>query len=343
MQTKKPSPQRPELKKSFSKPQILSPQKTIPSRFSPVKKCKMNKVPSKDYFNYTPLRHNKSVTCSTPELKVNKSMGRETTEIMTQRKVILEQGKMLQDKLREFKCKIQTKSVSAFTSRSSFSQISVFCKVVEKKVKKKQGKLVLEGFRVLSQVYLKEVVRLREVYEKKLKLKVFNGFKKREELMKHASKHYRLQLMVKTFLKWNEICVWDKSCSLTNDSNQSYFKDHISTASVSDSFSDLSLVSDSLYNSSLKSYFGMNPWKKYVQINKRKKALKKLASENCECKLKLKGFSALFKFYQINVMRPKQFRKIVKMQQVYSVLKKYQHYSEHQESIIDKLRKVRNI
>ena len=343
MQTKKSSPQRPELKKSNSKPQIMSPQKTIPSRFSPVKNCKVSKGPSKDYFSYTPLRHNKSVTCSTPELKTNRSMRKETPEAVTQRKVILEQGKLLQEKLREFKCKIQANSVSAFTSRSSFSQVSVFCKVIDKKVRKRQRKLVLEGFRVLFQIFLQDVVRPRKFFEGKLKLRVFKGLKQVEELMKHASRHYRLQLLVKTFLKWNEVCVWNKSSSVTNDSNQSYFKDHMSTASVSDSFTDLSLVSDSLYNSSVKCNFGLTPWKHFVQVNKRRKALRALATENFECKLKLKGFSALFKLYQVNVIRPKQFRKIVKQQQVYSVLKKYQHFSERQESVVEKFRRVSSI
>lgn len=343
MQTKKASPIRPELRKSSSKPKIMSPQKTIPTRFSPKKTNQLTKVPSRDYFNYTPLRQNKSLTCSTPELNVNKSMKKENTEIVTQRKVILEQGKLLQEKLKQFKCKIKANNVSAFTSRSNYSQLSMFCKSVEKKVKKVQKNLVLDAFGILSKAFFEEVVRPRKVYCRKLMARTWNGFKKVEELMKHASKHYELQLIVKTFSKWSELYTVSRSSSITNDSNQSYIKDQLSTASVSESFSDLGLISESLYNHSVKLYSGMNPWKKFVQIKRRKKALMRLASENYECKLQLKGFSGLFKNYQASVLRPKQIRKIFIIQKVFSELKRYEHYSEESELKLEKFRKVRTI
>lgn len=343
MQTKKASPIRPELKKSSSKPKIMSPQKTIPTRFSPKKTNNLTKVPSRDYFNYTPLRQNKSLTCSTPELNVNKSMKKENTEIVAQRKVILEQGKLLQEKLKQFKCKIQANTVSAFTSRSSYSQLSMFCKIVEKKVKKVQKQAVLGTFRIFGHVFFEEVVRPRKVYCRRLMARTWNGFKKIKELMRHASKHYELQLMVKTFLKWNEMYTLSRSSSITNDSNQSYIKDHLSTASVSDSFSDLFLISESLYNNSVKLNFGLSPWKKFIQMRRRKKALMKLASENYECKMQLKGFSGLFKFYQAKVLRPKQMRKIFITQKAFNELKKYEHYSEEDELKLQQFRKVRII
>ena len=322
---KKPSPKRPEMQKSSSKGKIVSPQKPLQSRFSPMKHpCKAPPQPSRDYFNYTPLRQNKSLTCSTPDLSLNKSIRKEPTEISAQRKILLDQGKMLNEKLKEFKSKIRANAGTSFTSRSNYSQLSLFCRLLDRKVQKSKLASIKKGFCLIKETFATLIARSQELYNKNLLKKAINGFKATAKLMKHASDHYKLQLLVRTFAKWNESTAFRRSSSETNESTGGEKESNeLSSCSSEDNDNDLMFIAESFYKSSLKLYKGLVPWKKLFDQRKKAKKLEKFASENYSLSLKLKSFSALVKNLFAQTTNPRNFYKITLIQKSFNSLKDF--------------------
>jgi hypothetical protein len=341
---KKPSPKQPELQKSSSKGKVLSPQKQLQSRFSPMKRVsKPPQQSSRNYFNYTPLRQNKSLTCSTPDLMMNRSMKKEASEISSQRKVLLDQGKMLHEKLKEFKTKIKANASNSFTSRSNYSQTSLFCKLLEKKLLKRKTSSLKFAFSLIKLTFNQWTRRFTEIYSKKIMQKAFKGLKEVAKLMKHASDHYKLQLLVKTFTKWNESMTWRRSSSETNEST---VEDKDSTPALNSSSdeddSDLMYIADSFYKSSLKLYKGIVPWKKFLLQKRKQRKSQKLANENFLISLKIKAFSALMKNRLNMTEKPRNFYKITQVQKYFNLLKNFQATNEEVEIKIARFRKVMN-
>ena len=276
---------RPDLPKSGSNSKLPSPKKTTLTRFSPIKLQNATKTSqaSKDYFAYTPIRQNKSLTSSTPDLTNSKPQ--ESSKEMCGKKLILNQGRLLQDKLKEFKTKIRSNAISAFTTRTSISQGTLFCSILESFQKKRVKKSVFEAFELIKEVFLKEF---------KMPLMVFNTKVKRK--------------------CWKILKDWESG---ERDIDIDEFKPDCED---NEGDSEIYMIADAFYKSSLKLYFGLGPWRKSLERMKRHKLLRKLASENYQFKLIVKGFSGIFKYYQDSIHKPRKFRSAYLMQKTLAKL-----------------------
>lgn len=276
---------RPELPKSGSKSKLPSPKKLTLTRFSPIKLQNNSKIgqASKDYFTITPIRQNKSLTSSTPDLSNSKPKG--SSKEMSGKKIILDQGKLLQDKLKEFKTKIKSNAISAFTTRTSISQGTLFCSILDKFRKKEEKKRVSEVFGLIKEVLFEEFNKPLMVFKSKVKEKC-----------------------------WKILKEWKK------DKGDKEVAEFEAEFEENEEDSEIFMIADVFYKSSLKLFFGLRPWKRCWERGKRVKVLRKLASENYQCKLMVKGFSGIFKYYQDSIQKPRKFRNAYLMQKTLAKL-----------------------
>ncbi|OMJ90687.1 hypothetical protein SteCoe_6859 [Stentor coeruleus] len=355
MQVKKPSPNS-SLVKSRSRPKIISPQKAIMQRTSPVKNGQKNILKqnlTKDYFNYTPLRQNKSATCSTPDLILNKSMRKEAQlqEIVSQKKIIMDQGKILQQKLKEFKNKVNTNSRSTLSSKTNIKHVSLFVRILDKNFTKLKMMKLAPIFSLTKIIYEREVKRPRRYYKQVLLKKCFKSLSLVLEKFYRANTHYHLQLLVKTFLKWSDKSSISSPVSVpTNDSMLDFpailtvspkFTINSSFTSNETSATELASLSEAFYSSSLLHYKGFKPWKKFIEIIKHKRRQKSLARDNYICKLSLKSFQGLFKNWDHCVRRPRIFRRILLLQKSFNVIREYDKNGEGFDEYVQKFREFK--
>ena len=341
MQSKKLSPTKPGLEKSNSIGKIVAPQSQGNLRNSPKKpiiRSYLAHQNAKDYFTYTPLRHNKSATCSTPDLNLNKTMRKDQQQpvILSQKKVILDQGKALQQKLKEFKNKIKSKTKSSSignpTIRANYSQITVFFRMLEKKIERFNEKVVKDCFFLIFNVYKKDFASPTRFYFMSLLKKSFTSLRILLTQTQIARNHYKLQLQIKSFIKWTDFISSTKSSLSIQiyDSNEAHLLNKfateinktssISSASSSECFS---VLVKTLYENSLKDYHGIRPWKNFISKRHYKKKQVRLAEDNYSCKLAMKGFNGLFSYYISNTRKPQKFRALYLLQHCFAALKEY--------------------
>lgn len=334
MQVKKNSPKKTSFPKSSSKNKLASPQKMILNAGSPNKSGGKSFLgPAKDFFNYTPLRQNKSLNCSTPELtsqSINKNLN--VQNILARKRSILDQSKLLQTKLKEFKKKINTQKLNVFfDSLYSPNKITRFCDALNKLTVKKNTKNTQTTFFLMLEINLISSNRFKAFYARSLKRKVFKSLKKVLNQTKTALVHYEAQLLVKVFMYWNNLVTYEKSSTSiqTNDSNleinsmpdfqldkSNKFEDILDTSG-----NELYLLAESFYLSFLKHYYALGPWKKYVSGRKYKGRRRRVAKDSYECKLLIKGFNGVYKNFLDCYRRPKVFRRLYLTQKVFSALK----------------------
>lgn len=276
----------------------------------------------KDFFNYTPLRQNKSLSNSTQDLSINKSMQREATakSILTQKKNILDQSDILHQKLREFKKKINSQVLKKKEAVISFTPRGlVLEKVLEKAdlwIMQKNKNAIFAMIREMQRKELREIEGFRERSVKKKCLLALNLFKKNKE---KADVHYEINLKVKAFLKWSTRILSGKSSTSvqTNDSNA----ENLAIFHEDDSKSELFMLAGIFYTSSLIHFKGFRPWRTFVYQRKAEKRLEIVAQENFKCKTLRKVFNALQKYCLDATEKPKAFRKISLLQKCINGLK----------------------
>ncbi|OMJ69016.1 hypothetical protein SteCoe_33368 [Stentor coeruleus] len=355
MQVKKPSPNS-SLVKSRSRPKIISPQKSIMQRASPAKNTQKNILKqnlTRDYFNYTPLRQNKSATCLTPDLVLNKSMRKEAQlqEIFSQKKIIMDQGKILQQKLKDFKSKVNKNSRSALSSKTNIKNLSLFINILDKNLTKLKLIKLAPIFSLVKIIYERDVKRPQQHYKRILLKKCFKSLSLALEKFNRAITHYHLQLLLKTFLKWSDKSLISSPVSVpTNDSILDFptiltispkFAINSSFTSNETSATQLVSLSEAFYSSSLLYYKGFKPWKKFFEIKNHKRRQKVLAKDNFICKILLKSFHGLFKNWDHCVRRPKVFRRILVLQKSFNTIREYDKNSECFDEYVQKFREFK--
>jgi hypothetical protein len=274
-------------------------------------------------------------------------------EIVSQKKIIMDQGKILQQKLKEFKNKVSTNSRSAFSSKSNIKHVSLFVRILDKNLTKLKLIKLAPIFSLAKVIYEREVKRPRRHYKHVLLKKCFSSLGLALEKFNRASTHYRLQLLVKTFLKWSDKSSISSPVSVpTNDSMLDFpavltispkFTINSSFTSIETSATELTSLSEAFYSSSLLHYKGFKPWKKFAEIKKHRRRQKALAKDNYICKLLLKSFQGLFKNWDHCVRRPRVFRRILLLQKSFNTIREYDKNSESFDEYVQKFRAVRFI
>ena len=234
MQVKKPSPRKKILAPSSSRPKLSSTKGPTPK--SPLKsdtgKSAIGHHPSRDFFNYTPLRQHKSLTCSTPDLSINKSMIKDQPlqQILSNKKSILDQSDILKKKLKEFKIKINENRVikskdplllSSRRAPENGSQALRMHGILEKVLRRKERNTLQGTFGVFKEISLSDLTRAIHIFKIGLKKKSLCGLRKCVEMAARADMHYKLQLMVKSFLRWNDLMMLEKSWTSIQTSDSS--------------------------------------------------------------------------------------------------------------------------
>ena len=400
MQVKKPSPSKKILTTSRSRPK-LSPTKGSTTK-SPAKsgtgKCVVGHHITRDFFNYTPLRQHKPLTCSTPDLHLNKSMIKDqpVQQILSNKKSILDQSDILQKKLKEFKKKInenrviKSKDYSLPSSRRAPEktlQILMMNRVLEKVLRKSERRSLQSTFYIIREISLNDLAMAKRIYENCLRKKCFRNLRKYVTINARADMHYKLQLMVRSFLRWNDLLLLEKSstsiqtsdCSAEslsiskdlpeakdlpeivkdlpeivkdlsenvkdlseNVKNLSENTKDFEVENNSESESELVMLADQFYASSLKHFMGIKPWKIYISRGRCENRLKKLSRDNYKCKLMMKAFNFLHKYSLDSTEKVKAFRKISVMQKCFCLMKieNIREEDEIKENVIERYRKV---
>lgn len=309
MQSKKITPKRPMLPKPC-KSSLPSPEKPQMTRFSPNKvvlKTKFNPFPEKDFFSYTPLRTNKSLTSSTPDLKSTLTKYSKNEKTIEPQRISLDNSRLLKDKIKEFKAKVKENVNKSLTSRPSYCQISVFVNILAKKLKRLQKKLKAEVFAIFLQIFKCKVKTTLFVLRNRLKI-ALNGDKGIFE-----NKVWNQKFMRLAFNYWKKFKI-QVNVEDNLEHNESFEGDD----------KGLVQVADILYCNSLTQFFAINPWKIFVDLRKRKKRLSKLAKENHEVKLLVKGINGFSKVLMENKEKPEKFRKFFLMQKVFCFFKNFE-------------------
>ena len=174
MQVKKSASSKPTLSKSTTKPKISSPQTVAKTRISPTKNVGKSFLvyQSRDFFNYTPLRQNKSLTCSTPDLRVQKNLKKDPDASKKTEKTL---NKGFCTKLKQFQTIVRSENLFSSRRQSYCSQIVFFIRILNKTHERLKTTLVFQSFFLIQELYSMPLSKSLQYYQKILNAKALNS------------------------------------------------------------------------------------------------------------------------------------------------------------------------
>ena len=326
MQSKKLTPKRPMLPKPC-KSSLPSPEKPQMTRFSPNKvvlKTKFHPFTEKDFFSYTPLRTNKSLTSSTPDLKSTLTKYSKNEKTIEPKRISLDNSRLLKDKIKEFKAKVKENVNKSLTSRPSYCQISVFVNILAKKLKRLQKKLKVEVFGIFLQVFRSKANRNLILLRSKLRIALNDD----KGILENRVWDQKLLSLALNY--WKNFKVKPDIEENLESNESSDEGDGVDRGLIQ--------LADILYANSLTQFFAIDPWKTFVDMRKRKRKLSKLAKENHEVKLLAKAINGFSRVLIENKEKPEKFRNFFLMQKVFIFFKNFE--KSDGTSLLKKFREV---